>query len=152
MRAMTAPEIIEAMFPHRVPRQEPPLGTVAVFNTAYSGGGGSSTNMLIRTDTGWARSPEPKRETFSWEVLTDLEAKNAAIQKTRPGSPSVVVAIEVQIISLPQPNVTDRLSAIHDDMFHLEDKDHPQAIHYVEPKELRDRLETVINELLAAQP
>lgn len=148
---MTA-EPTAPMFPHRVPRQEPPIGTVAIFNTAFHSGGGSSTNMLIRTDRGWLPSPDSKQETSSWAALTGLEERNAAIQESRPGSTAVVVAIEVQIISIPQPDVTDRLSTIHDDMFHLEYKDHPQSMGYVEPKELRDRLELVINELLAAQP
>lgn len=151
MRLMTI-EATKPMFPHRVPRQEPPVGAVAVFNTAFASGGGSSTNMLIRTEDGWARSPEPKHECFSWETLTDLDAKNAEVQKIRPGSPKRVVAVQVQIISVPQPDIIGTLSAIHDDMFHLDFKDHPQAMHYVEPKELRDRLEAVINTLLAAQP
>jgi hypothetical protein len=145
-------EATKPMFPHKVPREEPRVGTVAVFNTAFASGGGASTNMLIRTEEGWARSPEPKHECFSWETLTDIDTKNAAVQEIKPGSPKRVVAVEVQIISLPQPDVTDRLSEIHDDLFHLENKDHPQAVHYVDPKELRDRLEGVINELLAAQP
>jgi hypothetical protein len=145
-------ESIKPMFVHRVPRQEPPVGAVAVFNTALASGSGTSTNMLVRTENGWARSPEPKHECFSWETLTDLDAKNAAIQKMKPGSERRVVAVDVQIISLPQPDVTDRLSEIHDDMYHLENKDHPQAVHHVDPKELRDRLLAVINELLAAQP
>lgn len=148
---MTASEATTQMFPHRVPRHEPPVGTVAIFNTAFHSGGGSSTNMLIRTDRGWLPAPDSKQEASSWGALTNLEERNAAIQESRPGSTAVVVAIEVQIISIPQPDVTDTLSAIHDDMFHLDYKDHPQAMHYVEPKELRDRLLAVINALLAAQ-
>ena len=144
-------EATKPMFSHRVPRQEPAVGAVAVFNTALASGAGSSTNMLIRTENGWASSPEPKGECFSWETLTDIDTKNAAVQKIRPGSPRRVAAVEVQIISLPQPDVTDRLSAIHDDMLHLDEKDHPQSTRYVDPKELRERLETVIKELLAAQ-
>lgn len=149
MMAMTA--TIEPMFPHQVPRREPPVGSVAVFNTALASGAGSSSGLRIRTENGWTKYPGSQSDAVSWEDLTDVDARNASIQKARSGSTTEVVAVQVRIISVPQPDIIDTLSAIHDDMFHLDYKDHPQAMHYVEPKELRDRLEAVINTLLAAQ-
>jgi hypothetical protein len=107
------------MFPHSVPEQEPPVGTVASFNYSFASGGGSSSGLLIRSADGWSDSPEPRaHELRTWETLTDLEARNAAVQKRTPGSTAVFTAVQVRIHAVPATDdSTRRLAELEDAVF-----------------------------------
>lgn len=148
---------IQPVFAHNVPDTEPPVGTIAVFKTALANGVAKSTNMLIRTPSGWSRSSDVRHGAYSWKTLTDVDAKNAAIKELekRRGRPfqalanSPVVAVQVQIIRVPRPDAVERLIAIHNDMRRLDERK-DQSAFFVEREELRDRLEGVI-ELLAPE-
>lgn len=94
------------MFKHTVPDTEPPVGTVASFHYSFESGGGSSTGYMMRGPEGWSTGPNPQRHDIStWADLTDLEARNADIQRRRPGSTAVFTALEVLIHVTPNDKV-----------------------------------------------
>jgi hypothetical protein len=99
MRPMTT-DSSRLMFSHRVPTDEPPLGTVAIFRGAFIGGGGSSTGMFVRTARGWSEDPSG-RDALSWESLTDLATMNARILARNPSSTAAYGAVDVKIVAHP---------------------------------------------------
>lgn len=95
-------EAIAPMFAHCVPAEEPPVGTVASFHYSFASGGGSSTGFMMRGPSGWSDGPDPQPHNVrTWAELTDLEARNADIQRRRPGSTAVFTTVEVRIHATP---------------------------------------------------
>lgn len=87
------------MFPQDVPEVEPPVGTVAIFNSSFASGAGSSSNMMLRTEEGWTERPGRWQDSRTWQELTDLEYRNAEIQRRNPGSHVKWITVQVQIIA-----------------------------------------------------
>jgi hypothetical protein len=90
------------MFPQDVPEVEPPIGTVAIFNSSFESGAGSSSNMMLRTEEGWTERPGKWQDSRTWQELTDLDYRNAEVQRRNPGSSSKWVTVQVQIIAQPE--------------------------------------------------
>lgn len=101
MKPMTTPTATP-MFPHFVPDEEPPVGTVASFRYSFASGGGSATGFMMRGPSGWSDGPNPQPHNVrTWQSLADLDFRNAEIQRRSPGSTAVFVAVEVSIHATP---------------------------------------------------
>lgn len=101
MVSMTT-EATTPMFAHFVPDEEPPIGTVASFHYSFASGGGSATGFMMRGPSGWSDGPNPQPHNIrTWQSLADLDFRNAEIQRRRPGSTAVFVAIEVRVHATP---------------------------------------------------
>jgi hypothetical protein len=95
-------EAAKPMFEHFVPETEPPIGTFASFHYSFASGGGSSSGFLMHSPSGWSDSVNPQpHNTRTWESLTDLEARNAEIQRRNPGSTAVFTTVDVRIHAVP---------------------------------------------------
>lgn len=95
-------EATTPMFAHFVPVEEPPVGTVASFHYSFASGGGSATGYMMRGPSGWSDGPNPQPHNIrTWQSLADLDFRNAEVQRRRPGSTAVFVAIEVRVHAGP---------------------------------------------------
>lgn len=64
--------------------QEPAVGSVITVHTRFESGGASSTYLMVRLDKGWSPSlSQNSYELRSWADLTDIAARNAALEKQR---------------------------------------------------------------------